>query len=134
MIFLQSKFKVSMYAARFALLAHYLFVLSLSPTIGRCISRVRHFELKTFTPLIPALVQAFFCITYPIIWRNPFESFEAFPYLFVYLSLSSCAIFISLQTILIEIYTEKVISIFLPSINLIRKNILFSTKKQKMKN
>lgn len=109
-LFLQ---KISLYLARLALVAHNLFAMSFSPTVGRCISHISHLKLKSFAPLIPALAQVFFLIAYPIIWKNPFSSLAAFPYLFLYLTLSGCIVFVSLQTILIEIFMKKVIFLFI---------------------
>jgi hypothetical protein len=93
---------------RLVSVAHYVVALILSPALGRCVAKTTHLRLKSAWCLIPCLMYMSVTITYAFIWRNPFGSWQEFPIIFIFMSLTGFNVICTFYTVLIKITLQKV--------------------------
>jgi hypothetical protein len=67
-----------------------------------------HLRLHSATCLMPAFLNTCVIIAYYFVWRNPFESIQGFPVIFISLSLLSFTFVCTLHTIIVKIAVHQV--------------------------
>jgi len=83
-------------------------LLTMSRNFGRSLLPVSKMLLDSPFVLIPGLAYTFLIVVYASVWRNPFTSLNRFPGISNYFGYIGCVLIVTLQTVLVEIFLQKV--------------------------
>jgi hypothetical protein len=100
---------VELLLMRAILVLHNLVALPLSHRLTFCLSRCIAYQVPSLVTLVPVFANASLIILTTVLWSNPLQSWHELSNTFIFFALQSCVTIIALQTVLMEIYLEKVL-------------------------